>query len=207
MKNLSRKGTQRESSHDRFSEIYRKALGLFVEKGYEATSTAMIAEALGMSKANLYYYCTSKENLLYKIHLDYLEKHLIPILEEAERIPDSRDRIAFFLRKFTLLNTSNKAGRVLIQEIHSLNRTHHNEIRLIWRKAYELLRNSIQELQKSGRARKLRESFLTFLGVGMANWTVYWFDYGRQKDAEELAETTVQIFLNGLLYPGNEKHF
>jgi hypothetical protein len=40
----------------------------------------------------------------------------------------------------------------------------------------------------------------------MANWAVYWFDYGRQVNAEELAETVVQIFLNGVLYPVDEKH-
>ena len=64
----------------------------------------MIAKALGMSKANLYHYCSSKEDLFYKIHLDYLEKHLIPIIEEAEQLSDPRDRIASVLKQLTLLN-------------------------------------------------------------------------------------------------------
>jgi len=39
----------------------------------------------------------------------------------------------------------------------------------------------------------------------MANWTAFWFDYGRQVNAEELAETVVQTFLSGRLYPVDEK--
>jgi hypothetical protein len=40
----------------------------------------------------------------------------------------------------------------------------------------------------------------------MVNWIVYWFDYGRQVNADELGDTLVQTFLNGLLRPENEKH-
>jgi len=122
------------------------------------------------------------------------------MIEEAEGMPDPKDRITFFLRKLVFLNTANKASRVLIPEIHNLNKSHHNEIMLIFQRAYELLTDSIQELQQSGRARKFRKSFATFLGVGMANWIAYWFDYSRQSNAEELAETAVQLFENGLFY-------
>jgi len=196
----------KKQKFNRKSEIYRKALDLFIASGYNATSMSMIAKALGMSKANLYHYCSSKEDLFYKVHLHYLEKHLIPIIEEAENLPDPRDRVAFVLRQLTLLNTTNKASRVLIPDIINLNRSHHSEIVSIWRRAYDVVCNSIKELQQSGRATKFRESFQALLGFGMANWAVYWFDYGRQVNAEELAETVVQIFLNGVLYPVDEKH-
>ena len=190
---------------DRRSDIYCKALDLFIQKGYNGTSISMIAKALGMSKANLYHYCSSKEDLFYKVHLDYLEKHLIPFIEEAERLPDPRDRIAFVLRQLTLLNATDKATRVLVPDIINLNRSHHSEIISIWRRAYDVVCNSIKELQQSGRAAKFRESFQTLLGFGMANWTAFWFDYSRQVNAEELAETLVQTFLNGLLRPATEK--
>ena len=190
----------------RRSDIYCKALDLFIQKGYNGTSISMIAKALGMSKANLYHYCSSKEDLFYKVHLDYLEKHFIPIIEKAEQLPDPKDRIVFVLRKLTLLNATDKAGRVLVPDIVNLNRSHHSEIVSIWRRAYDIVCNSVKELQQSGRAAKFRESFQALLGFGMANWTSFWFDYGRQVNAEELAETLVQTFLNGLLRPENEKH-
>jgi TetR/AcrR family transcriptional regulator len=164
----------------------------------------MIAKALGMSKANLYHYCSSKEDLFFKIHLDYLEKHIIPVIKEAEALADPKDRIAFVFRKLTLVNATDKASRVLIPDIINLNRSHHYEIISIWRRVYDVVCNAIKELQQSGRAAKLRESFQTLLGFGMINWTAFWFDYGRQVNTEELADTVVQTFLNGLLHSESE---
>ena len=195
----SKKEGKRPAGYDRKFEIYQKALDLFLKKGYDATPMSMIAKVLGMSKANLYYYFSSKEDLLYQIHLDDLKRRLIPIIEEAERLPDPEDRIVLFLRKFTLMCTSSPASRVLVHEVRSLNEVHYYEITSIWRRAYEVVCGAIKELQDTGRARKLRESFLTFLGTGMVFWIVYWFDYSRQVNAEELAETLVQVYLNGLL--------
>jgi AcrR family transcriptional regulator len=162
---------------------------------------SMISEALQMSKPNLYHYWSSKEDLFYNIHLDYLQKHLVPFVKEAESLSDPKERIAFVLRQLTLLTATDKATRVLVPDIINLNRSHHSEIISIWRRAYDVVCNSIKELQQSNKDTKFRESFLTLLGFGMANWVVFWFDYGRQVNAEELAETLVQTFLNGLLNP------
>jgi AcrR family transcriptional regulator len=183
---------------ERNSEIYTKALDLFLKNGYDATSMSMVAETLGMSKANLYYYCSSKENLLYQIHVDFLEKKFIPILNEVEKVADPAERIALFLRRFTLLNASSRANRVLVHEVHRLDGHHHNEIVLIWKRAYDMVRDAFRELQRLGRAPKQRGSFQTFIWIGMVFWVVYWFDYGRQSNAEELAETIVQTFMKSL---------
>jgi AcrR family transcriptional regulator len=192
-------------STERRSEIYCKALDVFIQKGYTGASINMIAESLGMSKANLYHYCSSKEDLFYKVHLNYLEKHLIPIIEEGEQVPNPIDRIKFVLKRLTILSATDKATRVLVPDIINLNRSHHHEIISIWRRAYDLVCNAIKELQRSGKIAKSREAFQTLLGFGMANWVVFWFDYGRQVNAEELAETLTQTFLYGLLRPVNGK--
>ena len=192
---------------ERQSEIYSKVLDLFIRKGYSGTSISMIAKVLRMSKANIYHYCSSKEDLFYKIHLDFLKKNFIPIIEQAEQKPDPKDRIAFFLKQLTILNATDKAGRVLIPDIINLDKSHHSEIVSIWRRAYDVVNNSIKELQQSKRAAKFRESFQTLLGFGMVNWISFWFDYSRQVNAEELAETLVQTFLNGLILPEIEKHW
>ena len=198
-KQHSEENSKKNQNSERKSEIYGKALDLFVKNGYDATSMSMIAETLGMSKANLYYYCSSKENLLYQIHLDFLRTKFIPILEEAEGLPDPASRVALFLRKFALLNASSRANRILVHEVHRLDKNHQNEIMLIWRRTYEIVRGAMRELQRSGRVRRFRESFLAFMWLGMAFWVVYWFDYGRQTNAEELSEAIAQTFLDSLI--------
>jgi AcrR family transcriptional regulator len=184
---------------DRQAEIYEKALDLFIIKGYDATSMSMIAKALGMSKPNLYYYCPSKEDLLYRIHLSHLEKRFIPILDSTEKLLDPKDRISHFLRNFTLMCTSSPASRVLVHEVYKLKKEHREEILSIYARAYGIFRYAIRELQQSGEIPKFRDSFLTFMWTGMTFWIVYWFDYSRQDNAEELAEIIVKTFERSML--------
>ena len=193
-----KKKVERDDTLSRRDEILQKALGLFLEKGYDATSMSMIADAVGMSKPNLYYYCTSKENLLYEIQMDFSRRKFLPILEIAEKVPDPADRVAYFLREFTLLNTSSPANWILVHEIHRLDEEHRNEILRFWRRSYEIVRDSIRELQQAGRAQKFRESFLSFMWIGTVFWVPYWFDYNCQENAGELAEIISRTFLDSL---------
>ncbi|HMK64084.1 MAG TPA: TetR/AcrR family transcriptional regulator [Acidimicrobiales bacterium] len=45
------------------------ALDLFVEHGYDGTSLRQIAERLGITKAALYYYFASKDDILMALHM------------------------------------------------------------------------------------------------------------------------------------------
>lgn len=45
------------------------ALDLFVEQGFDGTSLRQIAEALGITKAALYYYFASKDDILVALHM------------------------------------------------------------------------------------------------------------------------------------------
>ena len=87
----------------------------------------------------------------------------------------------------------------MVHEFDRLDKNHQNEIIGIWRRTYEIVRDAIRELQRSGRARRFRESFLTLMWMGMVFWVVYWFDYGRQTNAEELSEAIAQTFLDSLM--------
>jgi AcrR family transcriptional regulator len=53
----------RENADTR-TRIQEIALKLFVEQGYEATSLREIAEALGVTKAALYYHFKSKDEIV-----------------------------------------------------------------------------------------------------------------------------------------------
>lgn len=52
---------------DRASDVVRTAIGVFCRQGYAGASVQDIANALGMPKATLYHYISSKEDLLSKI--------------------------------------------------------------------------------------------------------------------------------------------
>ena len=49
--------------------VIRSAAGAFRRRGYHNTSMVLIAKSLGLSKAALYYYVKSKEEILYECHV------------------------------------------------------------------------------------------------------------------------------------------
>lgn len=51
----------------RREELIDAAAGIFLDKGYHATSVQDIAEVLGILKGSVYYYIDSKEDLLFEI--------------------------------------------------------------------------------------------------------------------------------------------
>lgn len=60
----------------RGEEILDAAAELFTSKGYEQTTALEIADAVGLTKASLYYYVASKEELLFRVLLrNHLELH------------------------------------------------------------------------------------------------------------------------------------
>jgi AcrR family transcriptional regulator len=186
------------------AEIYKKALDLFIEKGFTATPLSEIARVAQMSKANLYYYCPNKEHLLYEIHLNHLRENFIPLLDKTEQIADPLERLQFLLRNFSLQCTTTKAAPVLVGELRSLSKAHQNEILTIWRRGYGLIRSAIEELQASKKGKEARSSFLAFLGTGMVFWTLHWWDYSRRDNADELADLVAEVFFNGILSADNK---
>ena len=61
-----------ERGRDTRSRLRELALELFAEQGYEKTSLREIAERLGVTKAALYYYFKSKEDIVRSLVEDYM---------------------------------------------------------------------------------------------------------------------------------------
>jgi AcrR family transcriptional regulator len=76
------------------AEVQRVALALFTTKGFAATSLREIAEALGISKAALYYHFTSKDDIVRSIVADRIAEvaELLSWARSQETGPDLLER-------------------------------------------------------------------------------------------------------------------
>jgi AcrR family transcriptional regulator len=189
---------------DRRQEIYDTALAIFISHGYDNTPLSLIAKALGFTKANLYYYFQSKEELLFQIHYNYLEIYFIPILDRAEKYSEPKKRISSFMRNFTKILTSDAAARILIHEVGRLKPEHYQKVIQTWQRGFNIVRDAISEMQAKGEGRKINKNFAAFAAVGMCCWTFYWFDYQRKESEEELADTYIKLFFEGFQNDSNE---
>src|ERR1700684_2479006 len=84
-----------EHGRDTRSRLRELALQLFAEQGYEKTSLREIAEHLGVTKAALYYYFKSKEDIVRSLVEDYMAAvdELIAWARSRPRTPELRAEI------------------------------------------------------------------------------------------------------------------
>ncbi len=83
---------------EKLEHVLRRATAVFAEKGYHRASIRDISRATGMSLAGLYYYFTSKQQLLFLIadhsHSGMLEN----ALAAAAKARTPRDKLARLIR-------------------------------------------------------------------------------------------------------------
>lgn len=103
-------------------EILDAAAELFTTRGYAATSTRSIAEAVGMRQASMYYHFARKEDLLREL----LGQTVTPSLEHADaliaqRLPadEALYRLAYFDCALLLAGPWNLGSLYLVPEVRS----------------------------------------------------------------------------------------
>jgi AcrR family transcriptional regulator len=191
---------QRDKNTEKKEEILLKAMELFLEKGYSATSTNDICAAAKINKPTLYYYFESKRHLFFEAHSKHIQEVLKPYLARVASIADPGERLTFIIREFTKIICHYPELRVLTHESMSIKDDYFERIREEWKKHYLLLCDTISQLQSNGTIpHDLKPSWVALLVLGMITWITFWFDYGHNTQMDEIAETALQLILFGLL--------
>ncbi|WP_155335215.1 TetR/AcrR family transcriptional regulator [Acrocarpospora corrugata] len=91
--------TTEDRPRDTRARIQEIALRLFTEQGYEATSLREIAEALGVTKAALYYHFRTKEDIVAGMVADRVA-FLDELIEWAREQPKSMESRREIVRRY-----------------------------------------------------------------------------------------------------------
>jgi TetR/AcrR family transcriptional regulator, cholesterol catabolism regulator len=92
---------------DRWAEILERAAEIFAAKGYERTTVRDIADALGLLSGSLYYYITTKEDLLAAILESFHERGRAAMAElDAHADPDPRAQLRRVIVRHVQLNAA-----------------------------------------------------------------------------------------------------
>jgi AcrR family transcriptional regulator len=104
-----------ERGRDTKSRLCALALQLFAEQGYEKTSLREIAERLGVTKAALYYYFKSKEDIVRSLVEDYMAE-IDGLIAWGKQQPRSAEtRVAIVHRYLEIVANGTAVFRLLHQ--------------------------------------------------------------------------------------------
>jgi AcrR family transcriptional regulator len=195
---MAKNGT--EKSLYRTNEICQEAARIFVAKGYNATSLNDIAEALNITKAGLYYYVQSKQDLLYRIINLGLDSVKNEVLDPAREIKDAEERLKFIIYNHALLSAGGDHAVIIIShEVSALNFHQREEILKRRREYFDFIRNTLLELKNEGKLREIDLTTATFTLLGMIIWLSRWFSPKGKMPVEEVCEDVCKMVLHGIM--------
>ena len=193
----------KEGAAQKRREICRRAARLFYEKSFEGASMQEIAQAVGLTKAGLYHYVDSKEQLLYEI-MNY-GMHILDetVISKVAHLEDPLEKLKQTIAGHIhlIVHARDLETTVILHE----NRTVRGPLRKkinARKKAYiHYLEDLITQVQGKDDRGKISPRLAAFALLGMINWLYQWYDPSGPVKEEELARTFIQIFLGGLLSP------
>jgi AcrR family transcriptional regulator len=194
---MPRKKSDAGLEPNRRAELLRAAARLFVEKGFDATTTRDIAEAVGMRSGSPFYHFRSKQELLKAAMIEGLDAGNAQLQAAIAGIADPETRLRVLVRTHlgTLLEGDCRSP-LLVSEARALDDKARTEIAAAFDRYQVPWQETLDELQKAGKLASAAPPVRLLL-FGMLNWSSHWFRADGNLTVDELADAALAMILNG----------
>lgn len=180
--------------------VFRVALELFGERGFDAVSVDEIISRAEISKGGFYHHFSRKDDLLYAIEEVFMD-HMVQQMEQAAATgAGAEERLRAILRIAVDMVVNNRAYfRVFFREDAILATKRFRPIRQKRARVEELVRAVIREGIERGELRAdLPAEVVSSALFGMGLWTYRWFNPSDELSTERLAALLGSIILKGI---------
>ncbi|WP_324741743.1 TetR/AcrR family transcriptional regulator [Tsuneonella sp. CC-YZS046] len=197
----------RASYENRKAEISEAAVRVFHRLGYQGASLSAVAAEIGVDRATIYYYFSSKE--------DMFDEVVRSVLEENERLAkriagsdiSPRRKMRELLMAFMTSYVDNyPLLHIYVREDLTKVQGKRSDWSLHMRNLNRNIENCFVEIIEQGYAdgsfRRMGAARTVTYGIlGMLNWSHRWFNPNRSGGAEEIGNTFAELVLGGLESP------
>jgi AcrR family transcriptional regulator len=189
-----------EPEKDLSAKILDTAKNLIVNKGYHGMSMREVSDALGVSKAALYYYFKDKEELflaILKMYLDDMSSILDRLIDEPF---SSAEKIRWFV-EYVLIQPAEQRAiiRLASQEINQLSPETRKMFASLYREKFIYkLQAILQEGMDRGEFRQISGEITVWALLGIMFPYFYPSHSADSSIPTNTIDEIVQIFLNGI---------
>ncbi len=190
---------RRRASRDaRRTEIFR-SLGLALrERGLASLTMQAIADRLGMTKGNLYYYFENKQDLLYGCHLACIRLSLRALGDVRRSTEPPGTRLSQVLNRHTRAITDEVYGAVLLTDLESLTPAQRKRYVAMRDRFERGVRQIIREGVERGEFRKVDPRLAGFAILGAINWIPKWYNPKGELSSAEIADAFADFLVAAL---------
>jgi AcrR family transcriptional regulator len=180
-----------------------------LERGFEVTSLVDIADAIGISKAGLYYHFRSKQELLaaiityaQDIHEHEVEKEL------ADSHGGDEEELRRLIHAHAMMMTreDDAAFAVLaVDEMRALLPADRAQIARRKRAYLDLVRERLERLAAADKLRDIDITTATHTLAGMVLWLPKWYRQPGRLSASQMADEITELAMNAVLPDGGRR--
>lgn len=189
-------------------QIYIAASRLFMEKGFAGASMSDIAEAVQLTKAGLYHFVASKEDLLFEIiqhGMNQLDEDVVqPALAVEDPLERLRSIISNHIRNLGRVETDQgNPLSIVTDEPMGLNPERRRVIDARKAAYVNLIRDTLDALKADGRMRPEADTtVVAFTIVGTIMWTARWRRPDGRLSLDQIVDEILRNLVDGLIVTG-----
>jgi TetR/AcrR family transcriptional regulator, cholesterol catabolism regulator len=191
----------RPSLDERKKYLANTAAMVFCEKGYQAASLQDVARKAKISKAGVYHYFKTKEDILALLLIQHTDLFLRVLKERIKESQakglDAKQAFQELIRTYANHVNQNKELRLLVlRERHQLTGKNKRELYKREQAIFHLLKNELGKIPHIDK--RNHPNVISFLIIAMSHWMGYWFKESDGLDMEEIADQNIRIIFNGI---------
>jgi AcrR family transcriptional regulator len=200
----SQSSIQADARHTRRAELLDAARGLFLARGYAATSVSAIVSAAGVAQGTFYLYFANKGQVLVHLRAEILRDLLTAL--EAGLAPTRRGEVADvrIVRGITRIHEVVARHRALVRVLHEASSS--DELQRVWIEGRATLSRPLAALIEDGRrdgSFRVDDATMTaHLALSLFDDLLYEaFEFGAPADPATTLAHALRFFLRALGCP------
>jgi len=196
---VKQKDNSNGTAPTRKDEVIRVAARLFAAKGYHATTLDQIAQEIGVTKPALYYYITSKEDILRSI----INRIMAP-MEQATQVGKSNlppkekmEQIIRILVQFSAERT--ETTRIAFEQSNILPKRSQDALRRRQKGVERVVEQTLKEGADQGIFVVSDVKMTSFAILSVSNWLYRWYEPKGTMTPKEIADVFIDLLERGYL--------
>ncbi|HWD23526.1 MAG TPA: TetR/AcrR family transcriptional regulator [Burkholderiales bacterium] len=189
---------RKEQAQQKKQALLQEAVRVFNQRGYANASLEDVARNLNITKAALYYYFRSKQEILYECYcmsFDVWDEALEHAIAHGR---NGRERVEIYVRRYIALGLGVLLPTINVREQEALAPEFRQKLARRRRTRRNLLRQIIADGIKDGSIRDCDPRIAVSVIAGAISWLFRVYRPDGDLSVEDFANQAVHLLLNGL---------
>lgn len=200
---LRNKSKMTEAAKNRKNEIIEGSMRLFAQYGYHSTSLNDVASKIGVTKATLYYYFRSKDEIM-KAILERSMARMDKVLDLDKSTLSPQDKLRQFVQYHIVFGSDGaELAKITFDQLNAFPKKMRTTLRSKEKKVDGVLQRILEQGVADGSITVEDVKIASYAILGICNWTYHWYRPGGRLTPEEISEICVKLLEHGYLRKSN----